>query len=86
MTPATLRERLPLAGRMSRGAVHRPGGCWWPAARDLPKAAGAPGGWQLPHGGIDAGEDPAAAVLRELAEEIGTARPRSSASTRAGDL
>jgi putative (di)nucleoside polyphosphate hydrolase len=31
-------------------------------------------GWQLPQGGIDAGEDPAAAVLRELAEEIGTDR------------
>ena len=41
---------------------------------DLPNAEGAPGGWQLPQGGIDAGEDPAAAVLRELAEEIGTDR------------
>jgi putative (di)nucleoside polyphosphate hydrolase len=30
------------------------------------------GGWQLPQGGIDADEDPRAAVLRELAEEIGT--------------
>jgi putative (di)nucleoside polyphosphate hydrolase len=29
--------------------------------------------WQLPQGGIDAGEDPREAVLRELAEEIGTA-------------
>ena len=29
--------------------------------------------WQLPQGGIDEGEDPRAAVLRELAEEIGTA-------------
>ena len=34
----------------------------------------APGGWQLPQGGIDANEDPRAAVLRELAEEIGTDR------------
>ena len=40
---------------------------------DLPNAEGAPGGWQLPQGGIDADEDPAAAVLRELEEEIGTA-------------
>ena len=32
------------------------------------------GGWQLPQGGIDADEDPRAAVLRELAEEIGTDR------------
>jgi putative (di)nucleoside polyphosphate hydrolase len=29
-------------------------------------------GWQLPQGGIDEGEDPTAAVFRELEEEIGT--------------
>jgi putative (di)nucleoside polyphosphate hydrolase len=39
---------------------------------DMPNAEGAPGGWQLPQGGIDAGEDPRGAILRELAEEIGT--------------
>ncbi len=32
----------------------------------------APGVWQMPQGGIDPGEDPATAVLRELREEIGT--------------
>lgn len=32
------------------------------------------GGWQLPQGGIDPDEDPRRAVLRELAEEIGTDR------------
>jgi putative (di)nucleoside polyphosphate hydrolase len=41
---------------------------------DLPNAEGAPGGWQLPQGGIDATENPREAVLRELAEEIGTDR------------
>lgn len=41
---------------------------------DLPNAEGAAGGWQLPQGGIDDDEDPARAVLRELAEEIGTDR------------
>ena len=42
--------------------------------RDLPaELLGDGGGWQLPQGGIDADEDPRAAVLRELAEEIGTA-------------
>ena len=41
---------------------------------DLPNAEGAPGGWQLPQGGMDKGEDPRVAVFRELEEEIGTAR------------
>ncbi|WP_237215906.1 RNA pyrophosphohydrolase [Falsiroseomonas oryziterrae] len=39
---------------------------------DMPNAEGAAGGWQLPQGGVDAGEDLRRAVLRELAEEIGT--------------
>ena len=39
---------------------------------DFPEAEGARGIWQLPQGGIDEGEDPRAAVLRELREEIGT--------------
>jgi putative (di)nucleoside polyphosphate hydrolase len=39
----------------------------------MPIKDGPDGGWQLPQGGIDQGEDPADAVLRELAEEIGTA-------------
>ena len=43
---------------------------------DFPNAEGAPGGWQLPQGGIDADEDPAVAIFRELKEEIGTARAR----------
>ncbi|MBX9750237.1 MAG: RNA pyrophosphohydrolase [Roseococcus sp.] len=40
---------------------------------DMPNAEGAPGGWQLPQGGMDEGEDPAVAVFRELEEEVGTA-------------
>ncbi len=39
---------------------------------DMPNAEGPAGGWQLPQGGIDDGEDPKVAVFRELAEEIGT--------------
>ena len=39
---------------------------------DMPNAEGPSGGWQLPQGGIDEGEDPRTAVLRELEEEIGT--------------
>ncbi len=41
---------------------------------DLPRDIADLTGWQLPQGGIDAGEEPRAAVLRELAEEIGTDR------------
>jgi putative (di)nucleoside polyphosphate hydrolase len=41
---------------------------------DMPNAEGAPGGWQLPQGGMDDGEDPSVAVFRELEEEIGTAK------------
>jgi putative (di)nucleoside polyphosphate hydrolase len=33
------------------------------------------GGWQFPQGGIDAGEDPKTAALRELYEEVGIANP-----------
>ncbi len=32
--------------------------------------------WQLPQGGLETGENPRRAVLRELAEEIGTSRAR----------
>jgi putative (di)nucleoside polyphosphate hydrolase len=38
----------------------------------MPDAEGAAGGWQLPQGGVDPGEDLRVAILRELAEEIGT--------------
>ncbi len=38
--------------------------------------------WQMPQGGIDDGETPRAAALRELAEEIGTDKARVIAVTR----
>jgi putative (di)nucleoside polyphosphate hydrolase len=41
---------------------------------DMPNAEGVAGGWQLPQGGMDPGEDPRVAVFRELEEEIGTAK------------
>jgi len=37
------------------------------------RAGLADAAWQLPQGGIDAGEDPRTAIFRELEEEIGTA-------------
>lgn len=35
-----------------------------------------PGGWQMPQGGIDPGEEPEIAVFREMEEEIGTRNAR----------
>lgn len=35
-----------------------------------------PDAWQMPQGGIDKGEDPETAALRELEEEIGTNKAR----------
>jgi putative (di)nucleoside polyphosphate hydrolase len=41
---------------------------------DLPHLPDLSGAWQLPQGGIDPGEDPRSALMRELREEIGTDR------------
>ncbi len=38
--------------------------------------------WQMPQGGIDPGETPAEAALRELAEETGTAKAEILAESR----
>lgn len=38
--------------------------------------------WQMPQGGINAGEEPRAAALRELEEEIGTSRATILAESR----
>jgi putative (di)nucleoside polyphosphate hydrolase len=38
--------------------------------------------WQMPQGGIEPGETPRAAALRELAEEVGTTRARILAESR----
>jgi putative (di)nucleoside polyphosphate hydrolase len=40
-----------------------------------------PGAWQMPQGGIDADEEPWPAALRELAEEVGTAKAERLAET-----
>jgi putative (di)nucleoside polyphosphate hydrolase len=65
---------LPYRPNVGAALFNRDGRVLVARRADLPDAAGAPGGWQLPQGGIDTGEDPRAAVLRELAEEIGTDR------------
>jgi putative (di)nucleoside polyphosphate hydrolase len=64
--------------RRNVGAVlfNRDGRVFVARRADLPNAEGEAGGWQLPQGGIDGDEDPRSAVLRELAEEIGTDRAK----------
>lgn len=44
---------------------------------DMPSQA-----WQMPQGGIDAGETPREAALRELEEEIGTSKAEIMAESR----
>ncbi len=66
--PATLPYR-PNVGAVLFNAE---GLVWIGRRQSHPTQEAAPGGWQLPQGGIDANEDPRRAVLRELAEEIGT--------------
>ena len=41
-----------------------------------------PGAWQMPQGGIDGGESPRAAALRELEEETGTGKAKILAQSR----
>jgi putative (di)nucleoside polyphosphate hydrolase len=57
--------------------LDRAGRVWIGRRSDLPG-----GVWQMPQGGIEPGEAPRAAALRELAEEVGTARASILAETR----
>jgi putative (di)nucleoside polyphosphate hydrolase len=63
---------LPYRPNVGAALFNRDGRIFVARRADLPNAEGSAGGWQLPQGGIDPHEDPRAAVLRELAEEIGT--------------
>ena len=67
---------LPYRPNVGAALFNRDGLVFVARRANLPNAEGAPGGWQLPQGGIDPGEDPRTAVLRELAEEIGTGHAR----------
>ena len=59
----------PCAGQM---VINREGLVWVGCRADAKnEAEGRRAWWQMPQGGIDDGEDPAAAALRELFEETG---------------
>jgi putative (di)nucleoside polyphosphate hydrolase len=52
--------------------INRDGLVWVGKRADMPgEEEGRGAWWQMPQGGIDAGEDPADAALRELVEETG---------------
>lgn len=62
-----------MAREISSGGVlvRRMRGRWWLAA--IRPAGKRPGVWALPKGRVDAGEEPAATAVREVAEETGLA-------------
>jgi putative (di)nucleoside polyphosphate hydrolase len=62
--------------------VNRDGKIWIGRRADVPQDAEGPGSWwQMPQGGIDEAEDPAAAALRELREETGIVSVEPLAAT-----
>jgi putative (di)nucleoside polyphosphate hydrolase len=54
------------------GVVFNADGLVWIGRRVTEPGQNVEHYWQMPQGGIDAGEDPAEAVVREIAEETGT--------------
>jgi putative (di)nucleoside polyphosphate hydrolase len=63
---------LPLRPNVGACLFNRQGQVLIAHRADQPAGGAISGAWQLPQGGLDPGEDPEAAVLRELSEEIGT--------------
>jgi putative (di)nucleoside polyphosphate hydrolase len=66
------REELPYRPNVGAVLFNAAGDVLVARRANFPNAEGPAGGWQLPQGGIDDDEDPRGAILRELAEEIGT--------------
>ncbi|MEM8577919.1 MAG: RNA pyrophosphohydrolase [Pseudomonadota bacterium] len=67
MTPEEI-AKLPYRRNVGVMLVNRDGHVWVGQRLDRPAGTEA---WQMPQGGIDRGEDPRAAALRELEEETG---------------
>lgn len=62
---------LPLRPCVGLMVLDRDGRVWIGRRSDAPIAESPDGWWQMPQGGIDDGETPAEAALRELREETG---------------
>jgi putative (di)nucleoside polyphosphate hydrolase len=69
--PAGLRGQLPYRLGVG-GVVFNARGEVWIGRRVAKPGQNMEKYWQMPQGGIDAGEDPAVAVIREIVEETGT--------------
>lgn len=78
MDPNSLPYR-PCVGIM---VLNAQGEVWIGRRTHRPGKEAAGGWWQMPQGGIDAGEEPGAAALRELAEETGMHSVRVLGETR----
>ena len=63
---------LPYRSNVGAVLFNREGLVFIARRADLAPEIAAVSGWQFPQGGIDDGEEPRQAVLRELREEIGT--------------
>ena len=60
-----------VAGVVDVAVVRRVGRAWRVLALERAPGARSTGAWEIVHGGIEAGESPVAAALRELREETG---------------
>ena len=73
--PTDAKEGLPYRQCVGIMLINKKGEVWVGRRSDTPDA------WQMPQGGIDKGEEPRTAALRELEEEIGTGAARIVAET-----
>lgn len=74
-------EKLPYRPCVGVVLFNREGRVWIGRRRDKANDEGAGQWWQMPQGGIDSGEDPARAALRELKEETGVVSAEVIAET-----